>query len=127
MAAKNLKIIFLTIISTLFSISAFSQETKNEDNNKSFVVLYTIGENWDTTKPANEQLYFKEHSLHLSELRKNKKISIGGHYSDMGMIIIKAKDENEAKTLIIEDKAIQNKIFKAEIFLFNPFYKGCVE
>jgi len=78
----NLKLIFLAIISGLFTVSAFSQETTNEDGNKYFVALYTIGGNWDTTKQTHEQLYFKEHSLHLSELRKSKQISIGGRYSD---------------------------------------------
>lgn len=123
----NLKLIFLTIISSLFTVSAFSQETTSEDSNKYFVVLYTIGENWDTTKQTHEQLYFKEHSLHLSELRKRKQINIGGRYSDKGMIILKAKDEKEVNTIITKDVAIQNKIFKAEIFLFDPFYKGCIE
>lgn len=123
----NLKLIFLTIISTLFTERAFSQETKTKDSAEYFVVLYTIGENWDTTKQANQQLYFKEHSLHLSELRKGKQISIGGRYSDTGMIILKAKNEEEAKTTITKDVAIQNKIFKAEIFPFAPFYKGCIE
>lgn len=122
-----MKTIVLTLISTLFAVSAFSQENANKDNYEYFVVLYTIGENWNTTKQTHEQLYFNEHSLHLSELRKSKKISIGGRYSDAGMLILNAKDENEAKTLITKDAAVQNKIFKAEIFPFNPFYKGCVE
>lgn len=122
-----MKTIFLTLISTLFTVSVFSQGTTNKDSCEYFVVLYTIGENWDTTRQAHEQPYFKEHSLHLSALRKSKKISIGGRYSDTGMIILNAKDENEAKTLITKDAAVQNKIFKAEIFLFNPFYNGCIE
>lgn len=123
----NLKLIFLTIISTLFTECAFSQETKSKDSSEYFVVLYTIGENWDTTKQTNEQFYFKEHSLHLSELRKSKKINIGGRYSDTGIIILKTKNEEEAKTIITKDLVIQNKIFKAEIFPFDPFYKGCIE
>lgn len=122
-----MKTIFLTLFVTLFATLVFSQETTSKDNYEYFMVLYTLGENWDTTKQTHEQLFFKEHSLHLSELRKSEKITIGGRYSDKGMIILKAKDENEAKTAITKDIAIQNKIFKVEIFPFDPFYNGCVE
>lgn len=127
MAAIILRPVFLSIILILCAFPAFSQETKSKDSCKYFVVLYTIGEHWDTAKQAHEQLYFKEHSLRLSELRKSKQISIGGRYSDTGMIILKAKDEEEAKTIITIDEAIQNKIFKTEIFPFDAFYKGCME
>ncbi|MBX2965753.1 MAG: hypothetical protein KF845_06380 [Cyclobacteriaceae bacterium] len=122
-----MKNILSTLFVILFAISVSAQETASKDNYEYFVVLYTIGENWDTTRQAHEQLYFKEHSLHLSELRRSEKISIGGRYSDKGMIIVKAKNEGEAKNLVAKDEAIQNKIFKAEIFPFKPFYNGCIE
>lgn len=122
-----MKTIFFTIISFFFASTVFSQDNISKDSYEYFIVLYTIGEKWDTTKLAHEQFYFKEHSSHLSELRKSKKISIGGRYSNTGMIILKAKDQADAKTLILKDASIQNKIFKAEIFPFNTFYNGCVE
>ncbi|MGZ5244994.1 MAG: YciI family protein [Bacteroidia bacterium] len=90
-------------------------------------MLYTIGENWDTTKEAYEQNYFKEHSSHLAELRNKGKISIGGRFSDTGMLLLNASDLNEAKNLIEKDIAIQNKLFTVEIFYFDAFYKGCIE
>lgn len=121
-----MKKICLTILMTVFSCVAFSQDTTQKDY-EYFIVLYTTGENWDTTKQTYEQPYFKEHSSHLGELKKAKKIVTGGRYSDTGMIIIKAKDEAEATTTITNDISIKNKIFKAEIFLFDPFYKGCIE
>ena len=117
----------LLLAAAIFINVSYSQENKSKDEHQYFIVLYTIGENWDTTKQTHEQLYFKDHSTHLSELRKNKTIAIGGRYSNTGLIIIQAKDEKEAKDLITNDKAIQNKIFKAEIFSFNAFYKGCIE
>ena len=117
----------LLVSIAIFVNMSFSQDIDNKDGHEYFIVLYTIGENWDTTKKTHEQLYFKEHSTHLSELRKNGIITIGGRYSDTGMIILLAKDETEAKNLITEDDAIQNKIFAARVFPFNPFYKGCIE
>jgi len=121
-----MKSICLIFFMTAFVTVVFSQDTTKTDY-EYFIVLYTVGENWDTTKQAYEQPYFKEHSTHLSELRKAKKIEIGGRYSDSGMILLKAKDETEAKTIIFNDTAIKNKTFKAEIFAFDTFYKGCVE
>lgn len=120
-----MKAILLAFV--IFPGISFSQDKYLKDENQYFIVLYTIGERWDTTKQTHEQSYFKEHSTHLSELRKNKTITIGGRYSDTGMIIIQAKDEQEAHNLIAKDYAIENKIFHAEIFPFSPFYKGCIE
>lgn len=91
------------------------------------MVLFTTGENWDVSKKTHEQEYFKEHSSHLVELRKNERIKIGGRFSDTGMIIINANDMNEAEDIIKSDKSVQNKIFNAQIFPLNFFYKGCIE
>ncbi|GHN02094.1 hypothetical protein WSM22_35830 [Cytophagales bacterium WSM2-2] len=60
-------------------------------------------------------------------MRKAKKISIGARYSDKGMLVLNAQNEAEVKSLILKDIAVQNKLFKVEIFPFNTFYKGCIE
>ncbi len=121
-----MKFICLIFFTTICSIVVFSQDS-TKTNYEYFIVLYTIGENWDTTKQAYEQPYFKEHSTYLSELRKAKKIEVGGRYSDTGMILFKAKDEEEVRVIVTNDTAIKNKVFQVEIFSFDPFYKGCVE
>ncbi|NJN42078.1 MAG: hypothetical protein HC811_07515 [Flammeovirgaceae bacterium] len=122
-----MKTIFVTIIMICLATVGFAQDTTYQNATQYYIVLYTLGENWDTSKQPQEQLYFKEHSSHLSELRKSKRIDMGGRYSDTGMILLKAKDETEAQNLITKDIAIQNKLFNAAVFPFNPFYKGCVE
>lgn len=119
----QMKTFLLLITLFTFTTSAFSQDTSDIY----FIVLYTTGDKWDSEKEFHEQLYADEHSKHLSELRKAKKITIGGRYSDTGLIIIRAKDESEAKQLITSDSAIEHGIFKAEIHAFDPFYAGCVE
>ncbi|MCE3225555.1 MAG: hypothetical protein K0S32_106 [Bacteroidetes bacterium] len=115
------------IVITLFLISINSFAQNKTTSNNYYVVLYTIGETWDTTKHYHEQKYFNEHSAHMSSLRKNKTITIGARYGNTGMIVIEAKDESAAKALVNKDIAIQNKLFKAEVFLFEPFYGGCVK
>ncbi len=122
-----MKNLFLIIAFVFMSNMAFPQETEAENELAYFVVLYTLGETWDVSKQPHEQTYFKDHSAHLSELRKTSKIVLGARYSDTGMIVLKVKDEEEAKDLIHQDPAIQNKMFKAEIFPYFPFYKGCLE
>jgi hypothetical protein len=122
-----MKFLLLTTIFIASTSIVLSQETVNKKDSGYFVVLYTIGENWDHTKQAHEQQYFKEHSAYLSELRKAKKIEIGARFSDIGMILLKADSEAEALDIISKDAAVQNKIFKTEFFSFFPFYKGCIE
>lgn len=92
-----------------------------------FVVTYTTGSTWSTTKSPGEQPYFKEHSAHLSQLRKNGVIKMGARYGDKGIIVIAAASLLKAKELIEADQAIQNKLFTAEVQKFNVFYEGCVE
>ena len=116
---------FICII--VLSNVAFSQEKDSDNDRAYFVALYTVGESWDAEKPPQEQAYFKEHSAHLSDLRKASKIVLGARYSDTGIIILKVKDEAEAQELINSDTAIQNKLFQVQIFPYYPFYKGCVE
>lgn len=106
------------------SLKSFSQ--KAADTLQYYVVLYTIGQSWDTAKAYHEQAYFTEHSAYLSKLRKEKVIVMGARYSDTGMIVINAKNDRHASELVNADQAIRNKLFKAEVFLFEPFYKGCI-
>lgn len=107
--------------------TAFSQENAIENTAAYFVLEYTTGENWDTTKQFYEQAYFQEHSKHLSNLRKLGNMPLGGRYSDKGLLILKAKDQEEAEKLVNSDPSIQNKTFKVEIHFYDVFYTGCLE
>lgn len=106
--------------------SLFGQSTKT-DSLKYFIVLYSVGEAWDTTKQFYEQKHFDDHSDFLSNLRKNKKIPIGARYSDKGMIILKAKNEAEALKIMEGDVSVKNKLFRFELFEMDVFYEGCLE
>jgi len=59
-------------------------------------------------------------------LRKEKKIIIGGRYSDYGFMIPKARNIDEAKSIAQRDSNLINGIFKVELFEFLPFYEGCI-
>jgi uncharacterized protein YciI len=92
-----------------------------------FIAIFSLGPSWQADKPAHEQAYFKEHSANLKKLRAEKKILVGARYSDKGMIIIAAANEQEARALLEPDPMVANKVFNLELHQFNPFYKGCVD
>jgi hypothetical protein len=94
---------------------------------KYYAVFYTLGKGWDHNKPAGEQEYFKEHSVHLSALRKERRITLGARYSDTGLVVFRAGTEEEVRGWVEADPAIQNKLFKVEVFEMSPFYSGCLE
>jgi hypothetical protein len=87
-----------------------------------FMVTYSLGSAWDQTKKPHEQLYFKEHSSHLSSLRKAGTIKFGARYSDKGLIFISAPSYEKAKELITSDVAIKNGLFHADVSRMNVFY-----
>jgi uncharacterized protein YciI len=92
-----------------------------------FIAIFSLGPSWQSDKPAHEQAYFKEHSANLKKLRTEKKILIGARFSDKGMIIIAAANEQEARAMLEHDPMVANKVFNLELHQFNPFYKGCID
>ena len=92
-----------------------------------FIAIFSRGPAWDNAKPPNEQIGFKEHSDNLRRLRAEKKISIGGRYSDKGMVIVEAQNEAEARSLFASDVMVEKKTFTLELNQFRPFYKGAIE
>jgi hypothetical protein len=65
-----------------------------------YIVTYTTGASWDTSKKPQDQTYFKEHSTNLSTMRKNGVIKFGARYSEKGIIVISAASTQAAKELI---------------------------
>ncbi|MEO9512291.1 MAG: hypothetical protein ABJN84_06315 [Flavobacteriaceae bacterium] len=117
----------MRILFFLFFPCCMIAQESTQKNDPYFVALYTVGENWDAKKSPMEQLYFKEHSRFLSQLRKDRIIVTGARYSDTGMLVLRAKDFKTIEHMLQKDIAIQNKLFKLEIHPYAPFYKGCIE
>ena len=119
---NSILLIFFHFVSSIL----YSQNNKT-DSIKYFVVLYTVGESWDTTKQFYEQKYFDDHSNFLSKLRKEKKVPLGARYGETGMITLKVKDEAEAKKIMDGDVSVKNKLFRFELYEMDVFYEGCLE
>ena len=94
---------------------------------KYFIVIFSLGPQWDHKKPANEQTGMSEHSANLQKLRKDGTIAIGARYSDKGMIIIKADSIDSARGLFSSDPMVKADVFTMEVHEWKPFYKGIVE
>ncbi len=120
-------IILALVFATCLMVNTRSQsEQKPAATQAQFVVIYSTGAAWDTTKAPNEQPYFAEHSAQLAALRKSGIISLGGRYGDKGMIILTASDKAEADSIVFNDVAVKNRLFDAEVYRFHAFYDGCV-
>jgi hypothetical protein len=91
-----------------------------------FAVLFRTGPKWDAAKPPNEQAFFKEHSENLRALRTEGRIAIGARYADVGLILLSAATETEARALIERDASVKNGTFVFEVHEFRPFFSGCV-
>jgi hypothetical protein len=61
---------------------------EKNDEKTYFAIVYSIGENWDTAKPALEQQFFSGLSNFLSELRKWGRMRIGAGFAEYGLIVI---------------------------------------
>lgn len=120
---KRIQFILLLTMITL-STRVFSQ---SDSPDSLYIVTYTTGEGWDHTKSPNDQPYFKEHSSHLSSLRKSGTITFGARYAEKGIIIVKARSRAHADELINSDQAIDHKLFNADIQRLSVFYPGCIE
>ncbi|HEU4888915.1 MAG TPA: hypothetical protein VFV49_13595 [Thermoanaerobaculia bacterium] len=87
-----------------------------------FVVLFRKGAAWNEAKAPNEQMHFSAHSANLAALRKSQQLILGTRYSDVGMIVVEAPTEADARALIDRDPTIAAKVFAYELHPARFFY-----
>jgi hypothetical protein len=122
------RVLIAIVISLTFSFAQPATHSSQEPAPKQyFIAIFSRGPAWDDSKPANEQVGFKEHGENLRRLRTEKRIPIGGRYGEKGMVIIEAKNEDEARSLFASDVMVLKKTFALELHQFRPFYKGTIE
>jgi hypothetical protein len=92
-----------------------------------FIVTYTTGPAWQTSKSPGEQLHFKEHSANLGAWRNEGFITFGARYGDRGIIFVKAPSGARVRERIFSDPAVAQGLFHAAIEPLKPFYYGCIE
>jgi uncharacterized protein YciI len=94
---------------------------------KTFAVVFRTGPAWDSSKPPGEQKSFKDHSANIAALKTEGRLVLGGRYSDVGLILVRAADEAEARALITRDPAVAGGTFTAEVHAWRTFAAGCLE
>jgi len=87
-----------------------------------FVVHFSTGPAWDTTRTPNEQVTFAEHSANLSRLRSEGVIRFGGRYDEFGMIILRSSSLENATAMIETDPGVKSGLFVFRIAPIRVFY-----
>jgi hypothetical protein len=91
-----------------------------------YAAVFKTGPKWDPAKPPNEQALFREHSANLARLRAAGSIAIGARYADVGLVVVSAASEAEARRFFEADPSIGAGTFALEIHRFSVFYPGTV-
>lgn len=94
--------------------------------NDVFALVFRTGPAWDKTKAPNDQPFFADHSKNLRDLRAEGRLLLGGRYSDMGLVLVRAGSAQEARALVDRDPSVKHGTFEAEVHPFYPFMPGCV-
>lgn len=126
---------FITTIGTLLFICLTTQASAqsptnpsdNQSKSKLFAVEIKVGPNWDHSKAAYEQAFFKEHSANLKTARKAGAIVMGARYSDIGLIVFSAGSKAEVTAIMDKDPSMSAGTFKYEVHPMNVFYPGLVQ
>jgi hypothetical protein len=91
-----------------------------------YAAIFKTGPKWDAAKPPNEQTSFREHSANLAKLRAAGSIVMGARYADVGLVVVAAATEGDARKLFDGDPSIAAGTFTLEVHRFSVFYPGQV-
>lgn len=91
-----------------------------------FAAIFKTGAKWDAAKPPNEQPFFREHSANLAKLRAAGTVVMGARYADVGLVIVTAATEADARRLFEGDPSIAAGTFTLDVQRFSVFYPGYV-
>lgn len=117
----------LLLLAALLPASAQPASAPAMSDGLLFAVEIKTGPAWESTKPPQEQAFFREHSAHLRKLRDAGQLVFGARYGDKGLIVLAAPDAAAARALVAQDPSIAHGTFAAEVHEFAVFYSGAVQ
>ena len=91
-----------------------------------FAAVFRTGPKWDAAKAPGEQAFFRDHSANLAKLRAAGSIVMGARYGDVGLIVVTAATEADARKLFETDPSIAAGTFALDVHRFSVFYPGMV-
>lgn len=118
------KLFLVAAMLTLASITAFSQEAAKSSGGQFLWVLRPTAALLDEKKEAENTEVLNRHFKRLVELQKQGKVVLGGRTTQidanaLGIIIIEAGSEAEARELMENDDAVKAKLMTAQLFPFK--------
>lgn len=119
-----LRALCVALVLSSASLVIASDEAAKSSATRLFAVEFKTGPAWNAAKPPNEQVYFKEHSANLKQLRDRGVLIVGARYADKGFIVLSAASADEASAMIKADPAVQHGTFVYELHEFKVFYPG---
>ncbi len=89
-----------------------------------FVVIYTPGSAWIQGKPLVNQPYFREHGRYMQQIYDEKRLLLGGPFTDEtgGLGVVNAATEAEVQEILAHDPAILMKVFQANIHPWHTVF-----
>lgn len=106
-----------------------------------FVIIYTPGSAWIQGKPLAEQPYFREHARYMQRIFDEKRLLLGGPFTDntggmgilnaaseaeaqeiLGMGILNVATEAEVQEILAHDPIVLMKVFQANIHSWHPAF-----
>ena len=91
-----------------------------------FAAIFKTGPKWDPAKAPGAQAFFRDHSAHLAKLRAAGSLVMGARYGDVGLVVVSAPAEADARKLFEADPSISAGTFALEVYRFSVFYPGTV-
>jgi hypothetical protein len=91
-----------------------------------YAAIFKTGPTWDAAKAPNEQASFREHSANLAKLRAAGTVMMGARYADIGLVVVTAANESDARKLFETDPSIAAGTFTLDVQRFSVFYPGYV-
>jgi hypothetical protein len=91
-----------------------------------YAAVFKTGPKWDAAKAPNDQPFFRDHSTNLAKLRAAGTIVMGARYADIGLVVVAAATEADARKLFDGDPSIAAGTFTLDVQRFSVFYPGYV-
>lgn len=91
-----------------------------------WVVTLTTGPGWDTTKAPGAQRYFGDHSRNLGRLRQEGTLIMGGRFGGVGLLLVRAQGEADARAMFAPDSTIATGVFAAKFEVWRTIFTGAV-
>jgi uncharacterized protein YciI len=119
--------IVLTALAGGFAYGQDATPSPSPAAQKVFAVVFRTGPAWDAAKPPAEQKFFKDHSQNIGRLKADGNLVLGGRFSDMGLVLVKASSLEDARALVDRDPSVAAGVFKADVHPWSTFHAGCLD